>query len=86
MVILKNRSYSDIRGFNYQPSYGCCGFEIWNDFDRKIVEREICLGKKYFPGINTLRIWLSFDAFLKNPSGFKYNFLSILEICRKNNL
>lgn len=86
MEILKKKNYSYIRGFNYQPSYGCCGYEIWNYFNPEIVEREISLGKKYFPGLNTLRIWLSFDAFLKNPSSFRHNFSSVLKMCKEKKI
>ncbi|MCM8804703.1 MAG: hypothetical protein NC833_05575 [Candidatus Omnitrophica bacterium] len=62
MELLKDKKFSYIRGFNYQPSYGANGYEIWYYFKPDIIEKEIFLGKKYFPGINTLRIWLSWDA------------------------
>jgi len=58
--------YSNIRGFNYQPSWGSCGLETFGpDFDADLVAIEMGRGKKYFPGINTLRIWLSHQAFLR---------------------
>jgi hypothetical protein len=27
--------YSEMRGFNYQPSYGSSGSELWQNFNRK---------------------------------------------------
>lgn len=58
--------YSAIRGFNYQPSWGSCGLETFGPaFDADAVITEMKRGKRYFPGINTLRIWLSHQAFLR---------------------
>ncbi len=37
--IVKNKPFSHIRGFNYQPSYGSHGLEIWGEkFDEYIDE------------------------------------------------
>ncbi len=58
--------YSKIRGFNYQPSWGSCGLETFGPaFDAEVVTAEMERGKRYFPGINALRIWLSHQAFLR---------------------
>lgn len=66
MTIATDRTYAQIRGFNYQPSWGSCGLEIFGpDFDAGTIATEIGRGKNYFPGINTLRIWLSHQAFLR---------------------
>ncbi len=63
--------YSQIKGFNYQPSYGSSGFELWQKFDSTIIEKELGLGKKYFPGMNAIRLWLSWDSFIRNPRRFR---------------
>jgi len=83
---VKNKSYSKVKGFNYQPSYGSCGFEIWYNFNPRKIKEEISIGKKYFPEINTLRIWLSWDAYLKDRKKFKNNFDIILNIMEEFNL
>jgi len=81
MEKLTNNRFSHIRGFNYQPSYGSHGLEIWGEkFNISKIEKELGLGKKYFPKINTIRLWLSHDAFLKNPEGFSNNFESVLKV------
>ncbi len=54
---------SDIRGFNYQPSYAYTGADIWRRFDSSAFERELGWGKKHFPGINGVRIWLAWEVF-----------------------
>jgi hypothetical protein len=78
--------YRDIRGFNYQPSYEATGYSIWSHFRPEKFDAELGLGKKYFPKINTVRYWLSFDAFAVDQSGFAENFETALGIAHKLSL
>lgn len=73
-------NYQDIRGFNYQPSYGTTGLELWMKFDAKIIELELGRAKKYFPWMNAIRLWLSWDAFRRNENRFAANFETALAI------
>jgi len=57
-------TYAHIRGFNYQPSWDFSGHVIWRQFKPELFDLELGQGKRYFPGINTIRLWLSFDAFI----------------------
>jgi hypothetical protein len=75
--------WSAVRGFNYQPSYGTSGFDLWQRFDAKTIELELGRGKKYFPGINAIRFWLSRDSFVRNPRQFSDNFETSLTIAAK---
>ena len=77
------KDYSYVRGFNYHPSYAYNNYEIWRFFDAEVFEREIALGKKYFPNMNTLRIWLSYDAFRYEEDKQAENFETALKICDK---
>ncbi len=72
--------YRDIRGFNYQPSYEATGYSIWRQFRPDKFKVELGLGKQFFPKINTVRYWLSFDAFAVDQSGFAENFGTALDI------
>ncbi len=72
--------YSQIKGFNYQPSWGSTGLEIWRNFDAERMGHEIVLGKTYFPGMNAIRLWLSHDAWLRNPVRFEAAFDTALDI------
>ncbi len=66
MITDSNGTYAHVRGFNYQPSWGSCGLETFGPaFDAERVATEMGRGKAFFPGINTLRIWLSHQAFLR---------------------
>lgn len=72
--------FSEVRGFNYQPSYGTNSYDNWMNFDEKKIKYELGLGKKYFPKMNTVRIWLSFDAYNMNPDKFMDNFDTYMNI------
>ncbi|MCP4641807.1 MAG: cellulase family glycosylhydrolase [bacterium] len=73
--------YSRVRGFNYQPSYGSHGLEVWGDaFDVDVFRREILQGKEHFPGINTIRLWLSYDAFVRYPAEAPGRFHAVIDL------
>jgi hypothetical protein len=73
-------NFSSIQGFNYQPSYGITSFENWMCFRPEIFELELRRGKQCFPKFNTVRYWLSWSAFVRNPVKFAENFERALEI------
>ncbi|MCL5005831.1 MAG: hypothetical protein M1404_04800 [Acidobacteria bacterium] len=64
MAPRQSETYAHIRGFNYQPSWDFNGSVIWRQFKPELFDLELGQGKRYFPGINTIRLWLSFDAFI----------------------
>lgn len=76
-------NYSNVAGFNYRPSYAYNSYDEWRFFDKDIIDREIGLGKKYFPKMNMIRIWLSYDAFRYEEERQAKNFETYLEICDK---
>lgn len=43
--------FSQVRGFNYQPSYGAYGMQLWERFDEKIVRKELSWEKSIFPDL-----------------------------------
>ena len=72
--------YSLIRGFNYQPSYGTSGLELWLNFQAPLIELELGRGKRHFPWMNAIRLWLSWDAYRRSEKQFKANFETALTI------
>jgi hypothetical protein len=54
--------YSQIRGFNYQPSYSSHLQYTWTHFDAAIWEREVPWATRF--GSNMLRLWLDWSAYL----------------------
>ena len=78
------KDYSNVVGFNYHPSYAYNSYETWRFFDAEVFDREIGLGKKYFPKMNTVRLWLSYDAFRYEEDRQAENFETALKICDKH--
>jgi len=66
-AVLKDTTYSYIRGFDLQPMWGSNGHEIWTHFDAKEYRRYLKAARKNFPRANTMRVWLSFDAWYDHP-------------------
>ena len=73
--------YAKVRGFNYQPGYGSSSYENWMWFDGGQIARELRWGKAAFPGMNTVRLWLSWDAYIHDPKAFCGHFEEVLSIC-----
>jgi len=68
VTTLENTEYADVRGFNYHPSHGSHGLEIWGtDFQASLMRKELWIGTQHFPGMNAVRLWLSHDAYLRFP-------------------
>ncbi len=75
--------WAHVRGFNYQPSYGSNGFELWQRFDAGVIAAELAQGKRHFPKMNALRWWQSWDAFLRDPKRYARNFETALNLADK---
>ena len=69
-----------IRDFNYSGSWRTSGLDLWQQHDHGRMAVEVDRGKRYFPGWNVARWWLSSDAFQRNPSRFLANFDAGLKI------
>lgn len=82
MVSLKINP-SEVRGFNYHPSYSSGSLEDWLLFDEKIWRKELENGKKMFPKLNTIRIWLSWNAYCRGEKTFIDSIKKVMEICRE---
>lgn len=65
-----HRAVSEVRGFNYVPSFCRTGFELWTRFDERIFRDELMRARDYFPGINTIRIFLDQHAYEIEPAAF----------------
>jgi hypothetical protein len=79
--------WSGVFGFNYQPSYGRDVLEIWlYKYDAAQIVRELKTGKKYFPKMNAVRLWLSYQPFYYDSVLFMKHFEEVLAICAELNL
>ena len=58
--------YAYVRGFNIQPEWGATRIDAWLRFDAERYRTMIRKGKQSFPRMNTVRVWLSFDAYISD--------------------
>jgi hypothetical protein len=65
---------NEARGFNYDGSWGTSGLDLWMHHEAGTMAVEVARGKRYFPGWNLARWWLSNDAFQRQPEKFVGNF------------
>ena len=72
----------DVKGFNYHPSYSTGSLEDWINFDLATWERELRNGKEKFPKINTIRIWLSWNAYCRLEERFIQEVRAVIEVCK----
>ena len=76
--------WSAIRGVNYIPSYARGSQEIWERYDHAVVDRE--LGYAADLGLNSVRVFLHFWAYRKNPEKFLASFGDFLKRCARHHL
>lgn len=77
---------SEVKGFNYHPSYSYGSLEDWLLFDESVWRKELTIGKQYFPKMNTIRIWLSWNAFCRGEKRFIENIQKVIDICKELDL
>jgi len=77
---------SEIRGFNYDGSWGTSGLDLWQHHDNGLMAVEVARGKRYFPGWNVARWWLSDEAFQRSPVRFLANFEAGLQIFARHDI
>lgn len=71
----------DVRGFNYHPSYAINAMTGWLLFDEALWRRELTNGKEKFPKMNTVRLWLSWNAYCGMPELFIERVRKAIDIC-----
>ncbi len=70
----------DVRGFNYDGSWGTSALDLWQHHQHGTMAVEIARGKRYFPGWNVARWWLSHESFQRAPARFLADFDAGLSI------
>jgi hypothetical protein len=63
----------DVRGFNYSGSWGTSGLDLWQHHDHGTMAVEVARGKRFFPGWNVARWWLSHESFQRDRVRFLAN-------------
>jgi hypothetical protein len=70
---------SAIQGANYVPSYASHATAAWNDFRPDRVQFELDLAGSI--GFNSVRVWLSSEAYFEHPRVFARRFDRFLALC-----
>lgn len=73
----------DVKGFNYHPSYSTGSMEDWIMFDFDVWKKELENGKKLFPKMNAIRIWLSWNAFCRLENKFIEEVRQVVDLCKE---
>ena len=73
----------DVKGFNFHPSYSTGSLEDWIMFDYSVWEKELKNGKRLFPKMNTIRIWLSWNAFCRLEDKFIQRVRKVVDLCKE---
>ena len=76
----------DLHGFNYDGSWGASGLDVWQHHDHGKMAVEVARGKRYFPGWNVARWWLSHEAHQLDPERFRANFEAGLSIFAQHDI
>ncbi|WP_231184685.1 glycoside hydrolase [Haladaptatus sp. DYF46] len=58
----------DVRGAIYFPSRAYNTFQMWHGYDSAVIERDLCYASRL--NLNALRVWLSFEAWRREPTRF----------------
>ena len=74
---------ASVKGFNYHPGYSSSSYDDWMLFDEEVWRKELSHGKKCFPSFNTVRIWLSWNAYCRMGEQFIASLKKVIDICRE---
>ena len=84
MEVIKNTTYSYIRGFNYFPSNVTFLRDVTEMYEEGIWNRELEFAEKF--GANTLRIWFDIDSHMRDEKKFIEVFKKIVEQVKRHNM
>ncbi len=76
--------FSDMRGANYVPSYARNDVQIWMDYDPAVIDRELGYAKRL--KLNTVRVFLQYTVYERDPKLFLERFESFLSLCGKHQI
>lgn len=80
----RRTDWSAIRGVNFVPAYARSSEEIWQKYDHHTIKRE--LGFVVGLGFNSVRIFLNYQAYKKDPAKTIASFRDFLRLCARYHL
>lgn len=76
--MLSDSYFKNIKGAVYIPTRSYNAYQMWRDYSSEIIKRDLNYGVKL--GINSLRIWLSYEYWLEDINRVKDRFDDFLDI------
>ena len=76
--------FSDMRGANYVPSYARNDVQIWMDYDRSVIDRELGYAERL--KLNTVRVFLQYAVYEQDPKLFLERLENFLSLCGKHQI
>ncbi len=76
--------WSAVRGINFIPSYARSSEEIWKNYNHDTMDRE--LGFAHGLGFNSVRIFLHYLAYRRDPAKMAASFGDFLRLCARHHL
>ena len=76
--------FSGMRGANYVPSYARNDVQIWMDYDPAVIDRELGYAERL--RLNTVRVFLQFAVYERDPQLFLERFENFLSLCDKHHI
>jgi hypothetical protein len=76
--------WSQLHGVNFFTSTAVNATDMWRHFDASLADRE--LGWMQRIGFNSVRLWLSEQAWRENHELFEHNLVTALDLCKKHRL
>lgn len=67
--VFPDQLWTDIRGFNFMPTYAVNSVELWRDYDYYAIERELAVAART-GDFNTVRVSLSYEVWAHNSTLF----------------
>lgn len=75
-MMLNNNPYSEVKGFNYWPSYAMVLNDVMDRFDLEIVKRELKGAQNL--GASCVRVWVSNVSWQRSAPRFLSDFRALL--------
>ena len=76
--------FTGLRGANYVPSYARNDVQLWMDYDAAVINRELGYAKKL--GLNSVRVFLQFAVYERDPKLFRDRFEDFLRLCGRQGI
>jgi endo-1,4-beta-mannosidase len=81
---IADRTYAGMRGFNYVPSYAATIWDVFDDFDAAVWDRELGYAKRF--DATALRVWCDHLSFQRDEERFLASWRRALELAERHQL